>query len=1306
MTMHEVVHEMVVGECHEPNSEGSGSAWKAYINARVAGLFLLVLLEYPNTQIPIATTVAPGMFKLDLDPLAPRLLQNREAHIYYLKHTQEQADILRGIVEQTKAKQPLDNELDLAYLKVAFQKNTYFIRNLEGVDLLSGSRYTHLYTISFYDMLKTSSICLLSKASKTKSWLWNRRLSHLNVTQKISKMSGKVDALTFGPASHVGDENGSSMGGDTHVRVSDNTNPKDREYLSIVSVHEAINSDCMRNASNVTTNMHKSPNVEEVSECNDSKILIHSIDDVANFFGVSLKSFKELDDFTKELEAVVEMVSIRFEHTLYGYFIRKRMAFSIVEYYVRNNWAKHGLTRIMMNNKCFFFFKFNSWAGLEAVLKGDPWLLCKSPIILKNWSIYTRLLKKELTRIPIWVKLHDVLIHVFEEDDISLIATVISKHIMIDSYTSSMCNDSWGRNSFARCLIKVNSNSDLVKVVTIGVPSLTRDDFTKETIRVEYEWKPPRCDLCKIYGHVHDDFPNKVVSPPIVTNSNVVTLIVEKTNDGFQTVGKKKKRNGKSKSTNGGQFAGHSVKQNTLRDFYENVGISHQTSVARTPQQNGVVERQNRTLMEAARTIKTPYELMHDKKPELSFLYIFGLLCYPTNDSEDLGKLNEKADIDSTSQGSSSNVRQSHTLFQSLGRWTKDLLITNVIEDSSRSVSMRKQLKIDAMWCYFDVFLTNVEPKNFKQVVPEPSWIDAMQEEIHEFERLQVWVLKNKAGLVAQQFRQEEGINFEESFAPVTRIEAIRAVDPTLFTQKAGNDLLLICPRLPNKEFVDPPSEDELVSFINELDYSGRCEMLSAIHTDQLHHPWRTFTAITNSLLGTLKFVSKTKDCQKYGALTPDGMVNQEIKDSKAYKTYYDYATGKDTPKKARKFKKVASPSKRLSPVLEEEPIKKPKKVKKPAKKSTTVPTIAAQVKEALKKSKKDSHMLHPSGSGDGVLVPNQSKGDDDKAANDADGDNDASDSEKTDSDDEKEETKDDEYVHTPDYYVPTDEETNGENKEFYDEVYDELYKDVNVRSKVIEHEEVGKGDTEMTDKTKGSKQSSSISSDFASKFLNLDNVPPVIDELASMMNVKVRHEESSTQAPPILSVHVTAIPKTSTVSATTVPPSIQPFTPIPQSPQTWLSRIAQKEKPPLTFDELMSTPIDFSIYVMNNLKIDNLTQKILVGHAFNLFKGTCKSFVELEYNFKECYKAVTDRLDWNNPEGHEYPFDFSKLLLLIEAQGRQVVPANYFFNNDLEYLKVRSSSRKYTTSTTKIKAAKYVNFEGIEDMFRRYVVQ
>ncbi|GJZ98734.1 retrovirus-related pol polyprotein from transposon TNT 1-94, partial [Tanacetum coccineum] len=112
----------------------------------------------------------------------------------------------------------------------------------------------------------------------------------------------------------------------------------------------------------------------------------------------------------------------------------------------------------------------------------------------------------------------------------------------------------------------------------------------------------------------------------------------------------------------------------TLREWYENVGITH---LARTPQQNGVVERQNRTLVESARTMlifskaplflwaeaintdcytqnrslirlrynKTPYELMQDKKPDLSFFHVFGSLCYPTNENKDLGKFDAKADI-------------------------------------------------------------------------------------------------------------------------------------------------------------------------------------------------------------------------------------------------------------------------------------------------------------------------------------------------------------------------------------------------------------------------------------------------------------------------------------------------------------------------------------------------------------------------------------------------------------------------------------------------------------------------------------
>ncbi|GKA76673.1 retrovirus-related pol polyprotein from transposon TNT 1-94 [Tanacetum coccineum] len=125
------------------------------------------------------------------------------------------------------------------------------------------------------------------------------------------------------------------------------------------------------------------------------------------------------------------------------------------------------------------------------------------------------------------------------------------------------------------------------------------------------------------------------------------------------------------RTDNGTEFVNQS-----LRSYYECVDISHETSVTQSPQQNGVIERRNHTLVKAARTKliyakaplfiwaevvatacytqnqsiirrchgKTPYELLHDRKPDLSYLHVFGALCYPNNDSEDLGKLQAKAE--------------------------------------------------------------------------------------------------------------------------------------------------------------------------------------------------------------------------------------------------------------------------------------------------------------------------------------------------------------------------------------------------------------------------------------------------------------------------------------------------------------------------------------------------------------------------------------------------------------------------------------------------------------------------------------
>ncbi|GJY76838.1 hypothetical protein Tco_0481954 [Tanacetum coccineum] len=109
------------------------------------------------------------------------------------------------------------------------------------------------------------------------------------------------------------------------------------------------------------------------------------------------------------------------------------------------------------------------------------------------------------------------------------------------------------------------------------------------------------------------------------------------------------------------------------------------------------------------------------------------------------------------------------------------------------------------------------------------------------------------------------------------------------------------------------------------------------------------------------------------------------------------------------------------------------------------------------------------------------------------------------------------------------------------------------------------------------------------------------------------------------------------------------------------MSLAASTDKSLKSFDELMSTPVDFFAYIMNGLKITNLTQETLLGPKFRLLKGTRTNYAKLEYDFKECYKALLEKLNWENTEGGDYPFNLTNPIPLVMSGNHQKTKASQY---------------------------------------------
>ncbi|GKB02876.1 zinc finger, CCHC-type containing protein, partial [Tanacetum coccineum] len=122
--------------------------------------------------------------------------------------------------------------------------------------------------------------------------------------------------------------------------------------------------------------------------------------------------------------------------------------------------------------------------------------------VMKKWHPDVNLLKEDFSTIPVWVKLHGVPVTAFGEDGLSAIATKIDTPLMLDSYTSNMCMQSWGRSSYTRAMIELQADVELKDNIVVVMPKITREGHYICNICVEYEWKPSRCASCKVFGHI------------------------------------------------------------------------------------------------------------------------------------------------------------------------------------------------------------------------------------------------------------------------------------------------------------------------------------------------------------------------------------------------------------------------------------------------------------------------------------------------------------------------------------------------------------------------------------------------------------------------------------------------------------------------------------------------------------------------------------------------------------------------------------------------------------------------------------